>query len=132
MFDVTEMEVLARNHDGPRIHGFYFADHDFAYLPRGIRQNVRDGEITFIPGKINAFGRRRKNGQSEMAYKVDTKAIPKELLEAEVTHILVHSVQYGRHLYAEIAVHELQCETAKAGLQERAYELTETDDDKTW
>lgn len=132
MYDITQMEILARNHDGQRIYSFYFSEHDFAYLPPTSRREVRDGEKMFIQGKINAFGKRRNNGQSEMGYEVNMKAIPKELLDAEVTHILDHSVRHGRHLNVEIAIHELQCETAKAELRKRAYVLTDDDNDKTW
>lgn len=56
--------------------------------------------------------------------------IPKELLDAEVTHLLDYSLQYGRHLYVEIALHELLCEAARANLQKRAFDLSGYKGDK--
>lgn len=131
MFDVTEMEVTARKPEGSRIHGFYFSESNFSRLPQGTRDRIRYGETTFIPGRININGRRKKDMSSEMAYGVEFKAIPKELLDGEVSHFLDRSAQYGRHLYVEIHIQELQCETARVGLRGRAFEwLTSEEETK--
>lgn len=122
MFDITEMEITARKPEGSRIHGFYFSESDFSQLPPGVRNDIRYGKTTFVPGRMNVNGRRKKDGSSEMAYGVEFKVIPKELLDGEVSHFLDRSVQYGRHLYVEIHIHELQCETARVGLRGRAFE----------
>lgn len=122
MFDVTEMEITARKPEGLRIHGFYFSKSDFSQLSQGTRDRIRYGETTFIPGRMNVNGRRKKDGSSEIAYGVEFKAIPKELLDGEVIHFLDRSAQHGRHLYVEIHIQELQCETARVGLRGRAFE----------
>lgn len=131
MFDVTEMEITARKPEGSRIHGFYFSESDFLQLPPGIRNRIRYGETTFIPGRMNVNGRRKKDGSSEMAYGVEFKVIPKELLEGEVSHFLDSSIHYGRHLYVEIHIQELQCETARVGLRGRAFEWSTSEEENT-
>jgi len=126
MSDVTEMEITARKPEGERIHGFYFSEKDFTRLSPGTRDCIKDGKTTFVSGRMNVNGRRKKDGSSEMAYGVEFKLIPKELLDGEVTHLLDYSLQYGRHLYVEIHIQELQCETARVSLRGRAFEwLTE-------
>jgi len=122
MFDVTEVEITARKPESSRIHGFYFSESDFSRLPPGIRDNIRYGKTTFVPGRMNVNGKRKKDGSSKMAYAVEMKMIPKELLDGEVSHFLDRSLHYGRHLYVEIHIQELQCETARVGLRGRAFE----------
>lgn len=130
MFDITEMEITARKPEGERIHGFYFSEKDFARLSPGTKRSIQYGETTFVQGRINIFGKPKRNGFSETAFSVELKMIPKELLDAEVTHLLDCSLQYGRHLYVEIALHELQCEAARANLQKRAFDLSGYKGDK--
>lgn len=131
MFDVTEMEITARKPEGSRIHGFYFSESDFSRLPPGIRDRIRYGETTFIPGRMNVNGRRKKDGSSEMAYGVEFKVIPKELLDGEVSHFIDSSIHYGRHLHVEIHIQELQCETARVGLRGRAFEWSSEEEKNT-
>lgn len=131
MFDVTEMEVTARKPEGSRIHGFYFSESDISRLPPGVKNNIRYEKTTFIPGRMNVNGRRKKDGSSEMAYGVEFKVIPKELLDGEVSHFLDRSAHYGRHLYVEIHIQELQCETARVGLRGRAFEWSTSEEENT-
>lgn len=53
------------------------------------------GILEYIDADINKHGRANKAGQSEMAYDIDWKAIPKQYLEMEVDLINSITERYG-------------------------------------
>lgn len=126
MYNVTEMEINARNPDTRLLHTFYFSQDDFGDLPPGVRDRILMGQTMFIQDRINVHGKATRGG-AEMAFGVEMKAIPKEFLDAEVFHFLDFTRREGLHLSVDVIMQELQCETARANLQKRAWN-NEADD----
>lgn len=54
-----------------------------------------DGKLEYLDRNINKQGRPGRNGQTEMAFSMDWKQIPKEYLDAEVTEIHWLRERYG-------------------------------------
>lgn len=124
MFDITELEIQARNPDGVLIHSFYFADRNFHDVPFGIRDRIQMHETTFVSERINAYGKVKASGFTETVFNPDLKVIPKTLLDCEVTGFWDFTCRNGgRELDADISISELECETVRTNLQKKAYQI---------
>ena len=64
-------------------------------LSRQQEHDQSDGKLEYLDRSINKQGRPNRSGQTEMAYSMDWKQIPKEYLDAEVTDIHWLRERYG-------------------------------------
>ena len=115
LHDITELQVLAYDNyqlQHEWIFGEKVCETTFRYYRR------RSGRLSIIDKKINVHNDPKKNGTGEMGWDVKLDAIPKQILDAEVWHILLDGrVEDGRQLYVYVNMDALAVETVKAELE---------------
>ena len=90
---VTLLELYVRKPDGKLIRRsiigqpYQLSSHQLDDMERG--------KLEYIDADINKYGRANKAGQTEIAFGMDWKAIPKQYLDAEVTDISWMHERYG-------------------------------------
>lgn len=88
---ITRVEITARDPDLRLLHVFWIGEQcDRDHLPRGCVRRWGQGEMTLSPRKINVHGD-AKGKLPEMGWGYKDKSIPKELMDAEVTKLSMHS-----------------------------------------
>ncbi len=115
--DVTELKVWAYS-DFRLQHEWIFGE-DIEETIHQYRDRER-GVLSIIDEKINVHNDLKRNGTGEMGWGVKYDSIPKEILEAEVTHILL-SGRYteGRELSVHIVLDEMAVQMAMSELAGR-------------
>lgn len=85
---ITRLDVTARAEDTRFLHRWIIGEKP-PHIKEGGRMfwEVRRGEISIVKRKINGHCDRKANGQPEMGWGLDEKALPCELLEAEITRL---------------------------------------------
>lgn len=127
LFDVTKIQLLAYDN--------YKLQHTFIFgtdIDETIHQ-YRDrqlGKLSIIDEKINVHGDVKKSGVAEIGFNVKLDAIPDEILNAEVTHILLGSrcICDGRELTAYINMSALAVEMATAKLADKVRPLDQDEE----
>lgn len=127
LFDVTKIQLLAYDN--------YKLQHTFIFgtdIDETIHQ-YRDrqlGKLSIIDEKINVHGDVKKSGVAEIGFNVKLDAIPDEILNAEVTHILLGSRCScdGRELTAYINMSALAVEMATAKLADKVRPLDQDEE----
>lgn len=90
---VTLLELYVRQPDGKLIRRSIIGQ---PYkLSNQQLDDINRGRLEYIDADINKHGRANRAGQSEMAFSMDWKAIPKQYLDAEVTDIHWMHERYG-------------------------------------
>ena len=90
---VTLLELWVRQPDGMLIRRSIIGQ---PYRLTNIQlDDMERGKLEYIDADINRHGRTNKAGQSEIAFGMDWKAIPKKYLDAEVTDIGWIHERYG-------------------------------------
>lgn len=127
LFDVTKIQLLAYDN--------YKLQHTFIFgtdIDETIHQyrNRQLGKLSIIDEKINVHGDVKKSGVAEIGFNVKLDAIPDEILNAEVTHILLGSrCSYdGRELTAYINMSALAVEMATAKLADKVRQLDQDEE----
>ena len=88
---ITRAEITARDPNLRLLHIFWIGEQcDRDHLPRGCVRRWEQGEMTLSPRKINVHGD-AKGKLPEMGWGCKDKSIPKELMDAEVTKLSMHS-----------------------------------------
>lgn len=121
LFDVTptitRIEIGARNGTGKLLHVFmYGKDCNREHLPKGYVPMWSKGMISLSDAKINVHNDRKANGQPEMGWGFNTRSIPKELMDARITHLHMHckdGVEYDVSCY--ICIPELTVDVLLMG-----------------
>lgn len=90
---VTLLELYVRKPDGNLITRSIIGQPYKLSVQQEYDQSI--GRLEYIGKSINHHGRPNKVGQSEIAYGMDWKAIPKDYLDAEVTTIHWLRERYG-------------------------------------
>lgn len=123
LHDVTALEVWAYS-DFHLQHQWIFGE-DIKETIRQYRDRER-GVLSIIDERINVHNEPKKNGTGEIGWGTKYDAIPKEILEAEVTHILL-SGRYGegRELYVHIYLDEMSVQMAMSELAGKERPLNE-------
>ena len=126
MWSITSVSIQAYGHNNKFIHRFVFTDDDPERMPRSFRWDIESGKMTYVNGRINVHGEDTRGG-SEMAWGFKSKSIPNVLMDAEIWHLGVTSRYQGKGYDVDIGVYmqELEVETARSEVQNRAYKLTE-------
>ena len=123
LFDVTwtitRVELTARDAEQRFLHEFWIGeDCDREHLPPGMIREWEKDRLTLCARKINAHGEEIRGRQPEMGWGLKNKAIPDELLDAEIVHLgmrCANGITYS--VDAHILLTELQCEMLKKELE---------------
>lgn len=106
MWTITHVTITARDADLKFLHEWQFGP--------GLTESLQmyhkrmAGKLTIVDKKINAHGDANKSGVSEMGWGLKTNAIPKELLDAPVTHLNVTPSYSGEtHISIDVEMHPL-------------------------
>lgn len=85
---ITRVELTARNDGDLRLlHQFWIGDHcDRDHLPPGMVSEWTHDRLTLSDRKINEHGEPGRGGP-EIGWGLKKKAIPDELLDAEIIHM---------------------------------------------
>ena len=118
IWSVTELDVRA--YDNNRLqHEWIFGEQ----VDETVHQwySRTKGELSIIDRKINLHGDQiRKNGLWETGWGPNKKNIPQEILDAEVTHMLLFDSWYpdhdGKKLSVSVNMDALTVQTLKAEL----------------
>ena len=93
LHDVTKLQVWAYDNCLLQHQWIFGEDIDETIHQYHDREK---GILSIIDRKINHHNEPRRNGTSEVGWCVKFEAIPKEILDAEVWHILLHGRFEGR------------------------------------
>ena len=105
MWSITELRVTARDPDGTFIHEWIYGPN--VYETSHMYNDRIEGKLTIVKEKINAHGDPTRGG-SEMGWGVKEKLIPKELLDAPMTHLGVINHRAGEYsVGADVTMQEL-------------------------
>lgn len=112
-WDVTRLDVDLREPSGALIRS-YMIGTDLSYKWSSVCGQVEKGMLIIDEKSINHHLRGKKNGQPEMGWGTDFNAIPRELLDAEVTHFWQRSrgggVNAGTWLKADVTPIQMRME----------------------
>ena len=122
MHDVTKLEVWAYA-DYKLQHQWIFGE-DIEETIHQYRDRER-GVLSIIDQKINVHNEPKKNGTGEVGWCVKLEAIPKEILNTEVLHILLSGRFEGRELLVYVNMDALAVETVKSELAGKERPLNE-------
>ena len=111
LHDVTKLEVWAYA-DYKLQHQWIFGE-DIEETIHQYRDRER-GVLSIIDQKINVHNEPKKNGTGEVGWCVKLEAIPKEILNTEVWHILLSGRFEGRELLVYVNMDALAVETVKS------------------
>lgn len=120
MWTITRVEVWARREDGQLLHRFWIGeDCDREHLPPGMISDWTHDKLTLAPRKINEHGELVR-GNIEMGWGFKKGTIPKEILDAEVTHLRVHNVgpHESKTVDIDVVMPEMHIEILKKELSE--------------
>lgn len=123
LLDVTKLEVWA--------YADYKLQHQWIFgedIKETIHQyrDRENGLLSIIDEKINVHNESKKNGTGEMGWGEKTDAIPKEILNAEVIHILLSGpFGKGRELFVYVLMDMMAVETVKSELAGKERPLDE-------
>lgn len=122
LHDVTKLEVWAYA-DYKLQHQWIFGE-DIEETIHQYRDRER-GVLSIIDQKINVHNEPKKNGTGEVGWCVKLEAIPKEILNTEVWHILLSGRFEGRELLVYVNMDTLAVETVKSELAGKERPLNE-------
>lgn len=122
LHDVTKLEVWAYA-DYKLQHQWIFGE-DIEETIHQYRDRER-GVLSIIDQKINVHNEPKKNGTGEVGWCVKLEAIPKEILNTEVWHILLSGRFEGRELLVYVNMDALAVETVKSELAGKERQLNE-------
>ena len=122
LHDVTKLEVWAYA-DYKLQHQWIFGE-DIEETIHQYRDRER-GVLSIIDQKINVHNEPKKNGTGEVGWCVKLEAIPKEILNTEVWHILLSGRFEGRELLVYVNMDALAVETVKSELAGKERALNE-------
>lgn len=110
-WDITEIDVTARGAgSGKYLHEWKFGkDID---VSTHMRYAIEEGRLTVVDRKINAHGDPTRGGV-EMGWGVKPNTIPKEILDATITHMGVGMYNAGSEAHVHVDV-EMQPMTVEA------------------
>lgn len=100
MWTITHVTITARDADLKFLHEWQFGP--------GITESLHmyhkrmAGKLTIVDKKINYHGDPTRNG-TEMAWGLKTKELPKELLDAPITHLSIRP-SYSKETHVSIDV----------------------------
>lgn len=88
---IVSLDITARDENSNYLHRWLIGECASENQPTHVRWECRAGRISMMPRKINAHNDRKPNGQPEMGWRLKAEAVPKELLNAEITHLSMRS-----------------------------------------
>lgn len=95
--DVTELSVDLRKPDGKLIKSYLIGE-ELSYNRYSVANRVTRGELEIIEESINFHLRPKgKHGDFENGWGPDFKPIPKDVIDAEVTHFFQRENCYSLH-----------------------------------
>lgn len=127
MWDITCVNITARSENMNLLHNFIFSD---KYEP-SIHEwhDIEAGKLSVVIGKINAHGDPTRGG-SETGWGYKEKSIPKEIMEARITHMVPMSRYNGEgsKLYLDVELPLMTVEILKQYLSDKALKWEDRDE----
>lgn len=114
LFDVTELNVWA--YDNCRLQHKWIFGEDVTETIHQYRDREL-GKLSIIDRKINVHNEPLRPGRTEIGWAVNMSQIPKEILKAQVTHILLSGRHgEGRELFVYVDMPAMDVEMVRAEL----------------
>lgn len=104
---ITELEITARDPNTKYLHRWIYGPE--ALKTETIHQyhDRMAGKLTIVEAKLNAHGDPARGG-AEIGWGVKEKLLPKELIDAPITHMGVIGHHSGEHtVYVDVEMQEL-------------------------